>query len=114
MTLKVQLLATAIVAPVSEIVFPPVRARVPPQVEDVLLTTDMPACNVSVNVTPVSGSVFAAGFVIVKARVEVPFSAIVVGVNDFAIDGGASTARFVEAVKPVPPSTELIVPVVLL
>jgi hypothetical protein len=68
---------------------------------------------VSVNATPVSATVFAAGLVAVKVSVVVPFSGIVVGLNAFAIEGGATTLRLAEAVPPVPPSVEVTAPVVL-
>lgn len=112
--MNVQVPLTAMVAPESAIVFAPVMDSVPPQTVNDALTTVMPACNVSLNATPVSASVLAAGFVIVKPRNEVALSAIVAGVNDFAMIGGASTAILAEAVKPVPPSVEAIAVVTLL
>ena len=55
------------------------------------LATVSPVGSVSVNATPVSGIMFAAGLVMVKVSEVVAFSAIVEGLNAFAIDGGAST-----------------------
>lgn len=42
-----------------------------------------------------------------------PLSEIVVGLNDTAITGGATTTRVAEAEPPVPPSWEVTAPVVL-
>ena len=81
--------------------------------ETIRLETVSPVGNVSVNATPVSGSTFAAGFVMVNVSEVVAFSAIVEGLNTFAIDGGASTLTLAEAVPPVPPSVEVTLPVVL-
>src|SRR5207302_6111905 len=43
----------------------------------------------------------------------VAFRAMLLGLNTFAIDGGASTLRLAVAVPPVPPSVEVTLPVVL-
>src|SRR5436305_3807137 len=105
---------------------PPVRlmlvelaaaVTVPPQV---LLTpgveaTCNPLVNVSLNATPFSALVLLAGLVIVNVTVVVPFSVIFAAPNALLIVGGATT--FIVAVllaAPVPPSVELIAPVVLL
>src|SRR6266436_5962475 len=77
------------------------------------LVTVSPAGRVSVNATPVSGSALAAGLVMVKVREVVAFSAIVDGLNTFAMDGGASTFTLAVAVPPVPPSVDVTFPVVL-
>jgi hypothetical protein len=90
-----------------------VVVRVPPQTVAEALATVSPVGSVSVNATPVSGTVLAAGFVIVKVSDVVAFSAIVAGLNTFAIDGGATTLMLAEAVPPVPPSLEVTLPVVL-
>ena len=63
--------------------------------------------------TPVSATVLAAGLVTVKVSVVVPFSGMEIGLNAFAITGGATTMTLAEAVKPVPPSVEVTAPVVL-
>ena len=90
---------------------------VPPQV---LLTpgveaTCRPFVNVSLKAIPFSALVLAAGLVIVKVTVVVPFNEIEAEPNAFAIVGGATTFRVaVLLVAPVPPSVELIAPVVLL
>jgi hypothetical protein len=98
------------------LVDPATAVAVPVQVFDKPfgVATTSPAGSVSVNATPVSATVFAAGFVTVKVRVLVPFRAIVVGVKAFAITGGATTMRLAEAVPPVPPSVDVTAPVVLL
>jgi hypothetical protein len=97
----------AIVAPDSEIPVGFVVVRVPPQTVAVAFATVKPVGRVSVNATPVSDCAFAAGFVIVNVSEVVAFSAIVEGLNTFAIDGGASTLMLAEAVPPVPPSVEV-------
>src|SRR5206468_8364264 len=56
---------------------------------------------------------FAAGFVIVNVNDVVPFSAIVLGLKTFAIDGGATTLTEADAVPPVPPCVDVTFPVVL-
>jgi len=65
------------------------------------------------NARPVRLAVLAAGLVMVKVRVEVPFSAIVLGEKAFVMDGGTSTASVADAVPPVPPLVELTLPLVL-
>ena len=77
------------------------------------LATVSPVGSVSVKATPVSGSTFPAGLVMVKVSEVVPFRAMVEGLKTFAIDGGASTFRVLVAVPPVPPSVEVTFPVVL-
>src|SRR5713101_3704436 len=114
-TLNWHWLLVLIVVPESVMVFVPlmVRLLVPPQTLLVPLTTVSPAGKLSVKATPVSATVFAAGFVIVNCKLVVAFKAICEGLNDLAIDGGATTLRVaVLLVVPVPPSFELIVPVV--
>src|SRR5258708_4449753 len=98
-------LFTAIVAPVSVIPVGFVVVSVPPQVLDELLATVSPVGSVSLNATPVSATVFAAGLVIVNCNELVALRAML---------GGATTVRVaVLLVVPVPPSVEVIAPVVL-
>jgi hypothetical protein len=105
---------TAIVAPVREMPVGAAVVNVPPQTVDVLFATVRPAGRVSLNATPVSGFTFAAGFVIVNVSEVVAATAIVEGVKTLAIDGGVSTLMFaVLLVEPVPPSVDVIAPVVL-
>ena len=116
LTTKVQLLLTAIVPPVSEMLPDPATAvAVPPQVllSPLGVATTIPAGNVSVNATPVSATVLAAGFVMVKVSEVVPFNGIAVAPKALAIDGGATTLMLAEAVPPVPPSVDVTLPVVL-
>ena len=70
----------------------------------------------SVKATPVrSPAAVPLGFVIVKVSVEVEPTGICDGLNDLVIDGGATTVTVaVLLVVPVPPSVELMAPVVLL
>ena len=113
-TLNTHWLFTAIVAPVSVIPVGAVVVSVPPQTVAEAFATVSPVGKVSVKATPISGSTFAAGFVIVNCRLVVAFKLMVAGLNNLAIDGGAST--FTVAVllgDPVPLSVEVIAPVVL-
>ena len=75
--------------------------------------TVSPEGSVSVNPTPVSATVLL-GFVRVKVREVVPFSAMFGAPKALAIDGGATTVMVaVLLVVPVPPLVEVIAPVVL-
>src|SRR5437660_101482 len=101
------------VAPVKVIPVGFVVVSVPPHTVADALATVSPVGSVSVNATPVSGSTLAAGLVMVKVNDVVALNAIVEGLNTLAIEGGASTFTLAEAVPPVPPSVEVIFPVVL-
>src|SRR3954466_12892454 len=101
------------VAPVSAMPVGFVVVSVPPQTVAEALATVRPVGSVSVKATPVSGSTFAAGLVIVNVSEVVAFSAILAGLNTLAIDGGASTFTLAVAAAPVPPSVEVTVLVVL-
>src|SRR6267154_4923754 len=113
-TLGVHWPPAAIVAPESEIVLPPVVAKVPPHAVPVPLTTVKPAGSVSVKATPVKASVFAVGLVTVNPRDVVPLMLMSEGVNALAIDGGATTNKLALPVLPVPPSFDVTADVVLL
>ncbi len=114
-TLNTHWLLTAMVAPERAMPVGEVVVSVPPQTVAEALATVRPVGSVSVNATPVRGSGFAAGLVMVNCREVVAFSAIVDGLNTLAIDGGAFTFRIaVLLVAPVPPSVEVTAPVVLL
>ena len=114
-TLNWHWLFTAIVAPVSAMPVGLVVVNVPPQTVADALATVSPVGNVSVNATPVKATVLAAGLVMVKVNDVVAFSAMVFGLKTLAIEGGATTVRTaVLLVVPVPPSVEVIAPVVLL
>src|SRR5215470_16646790 len=89
---------------------------VPPQVllTPGVLATCNPLVNVSLKAIPFSALVLAAGLVIVKVTVVVPFSEMLAAPKALLMVGGATT--FIGAVLlvlPVPPSVELIAPVVL-
>ena len=112
MTLNWHWLFTAMVAPVNAIPVGAVVVSVPPQTAAEPLATVSPVGNVSVKATPVSASTFPAGFVMVNVSEVVAFSAIVEGLNAFAMDGGATTEMLAVAVPPVPPSVEVTLPVV--
>src|SRR5712691_2017252 len=96
-----------IVAPVRAMPVGAVVVKVPPQTVAEAFATVSPVGSVSVKATPVSGSTLAAGFVIVNVSEVVAFSAMLLGLNTLAIDGGASTLTLAEAVPPVPPSVEV-------
>ncbi len=89
-----------------------VNVTVPPQTVAVAFETVNPFGRVSVKLTPVSASA-VFGLVIVNVSELVALTAIVVGLNAFAIDGGAITVTLADAVPPVPPSTEVTLLVVL-
>jgi hypothetical protein len=112
-TLNWHWLFAAMVAPVSAMPVGAVVVSVPPQTVAVAFATVKPVGSVSVNATPVRATAFAAGLVMVKVRDVVAFSAIAVGLNALAIEGGATTLTLAEAVPPVPPSVEDTLPVVL-
>src|SRR5580658_4777875 len=97
------------------VVEPAVAVTVPPQllISPLGVPTSRPVGRVSVNATPFSTTVLAAGSPRVKVSVVVPFTAIVVGLNALVIEGGATTVRLAEAVPPVPPCVEVTAPVVL-
>src|SRR5215469_3935314 len=108
-TATVQVLFTATVPPVRLMLLPPdVAEAVPPQllVKPFGVATTRFVGSVSLNATPLSATVFAAGFVIVNVSVVVPFTEIVVGLNALAIEGGATTVNVSVAVFPVPPLVE--------
>lgn len=90
-----------------------VVVKVPPQTVLVPLTTVRPLGSVSVNATPASEAVFAAGLVIVNVSDVVAFREIADGLNPFAIDGGATTVMLADVDVPVPPSVEVTALVVL-
>lgn len=113
----VQLPTAAMEPPLSEmLVVPAVAVTVPPQVEVRPLGVEMikPEGSVSKNATPDSLTVFAAGLVIVKVKLVVPFSAMLAAPKASAIEGGAATAIVAEALPPVPPSVDATLPVVLI
>ena len=72
----------------------------------------MPLGNVSATATPAIVTPLAAGLVIVIVIADVPFTAVLVGLNAFVIVGGARTTNVAEPVPPVPPCVELAAPVV--
>ena len=112
-TLNWHWLFAAIVAPVSAIPVGAVVVSVPPQTVEVPFATVRPVGSVSVNATPVSDTAFAAGFVMVKVSEVVAFRAMLLGLKTLAIEGGATTLIEAEAVPPVPPSVDVMFPVVL-
>jgi hypothetical protein len=113
-TLNTHWLLTAIVAPVRVIPVGDVVVRVPPHGLEELVATVRPVGSVSVKATPASACVLADGFVSVNSREVVPFREIVLGLKAVAIVGGATTnSCAVLLVAPIPPSVEVIAPVVL-
>jgi hypothetical protein len=115
-TFTSQLPPTGIVPPLRLIeLAPPVGENVPPQVLPALVVeaTTTPEGNVSLTPTPVSGTVLAAGLVMVRVRVEVPPTRMGEVPNALAMVGGATTVKVADAVVPVPPLLALTAPVVL-
>jgi hypothetical protein len=117
LTEKVQELFTARAAALSVTELEPAAdAMVPPPHDPVKpfgVATSIPAGNVSVKATPESALALAAGLVIVKVSEVVPLRAMVGAPKDFVMLGGATTEMLAEAVPPVPPSVEVVAPVVL-
>src|SRR5215470_15731142 len=116
-TATVQELATAIVPPLRVMLPEPAVAVTvpPPQLPDKPLgvATTTFAGRLSLNATPSSETVFAAGLVMVKVSVETPLAPITLGLNALAIEGGATTEMEAVAGPPVPALLELTLPVVL-
>jgi hypothetical protein len=112
LTENVQLLLAAMVAPLKLTVPDPATAVMvpPPQlpVRPLGVATTRPAGRVSEKATPASETVLAAGLVMVKLSVVVPFKAMAVAPNDLAITGGATTVSVAEAAAPLPPSFEVV------
>lgn len=98
---------------------PAVAVAVPPHllVSPLGEATTRPAGRLSVNVTPVSEEVFAAGLVSVKVRVVVPFTGMLASLNFLLIEGGVPTVSVAVAWLPVVPVgagvVEVTLPVVL-
>ena len=88
---------------------PAVAVAVPPHVlpRPLGVATATPLGKPSVNATPCSATVFAAGLVMVKVSVDVPLIGMPLGLKALAITGGATTLMLAEAVPPVPPSVEV-------
>ena len=101
------------IAPDKAILVGAVVVRVPPQTVAEAFAKVIPVGKVSEKATPVRAEVLAAGLVRVNVNDEVAFTAIPAGLNTFTIAGGAITFRLAEAVPPVPPSVDVVFPVVL-
>ena len=69
-----------------------------------------PPGKVSVKLTPLSDTLLF-GLVSVKLNVLLPFSGMVLGLNDLLMVGGLATVSVAVAAAPLPPSVELIAPV---
>ena len=98
LTVKLQVVLAGMVAPLMEmLVAAATGAKVPVAqlfVAPGAAATSSPAGKVSVTPTPVSATVFAAGFVIAMVKVETPlFRTTAVGANDLAMVGAATTAK---------------------
>lgn len=103
----------AMFAPDNTIPVGAVVVSVPPQTVADPLAMVIPVGRVSEKATPVRAEVLAPGLVRVNVNDEVAFTAIPAGLNTFTIAGGAITFRLAEAVPPVPPSVDVVFPVVL-
>ena len=117
-TVSVQFVLIPTVPPASEITCVLAAAVTdPPQpfTAPGVLATVSPDGSVSLKATPFSETVLAAGLVMVKVTVVVPFNGMLAAPNALPIVGGATTASVaVLLVVPVPPFVELTAPVVLL
>jgi len=71
-----------------------------------------PTGNESVNASPLSATLLF-GFVSIKLKVLLLFSGMLFGLNDLAMVGGPATVSVAVAATPLPPSVELIGPVLL-
>ena len=69
-----------------------------------------PPGNVSVNATPLSDTLLF-GLVSVKLNVLFPPTGMLLGLNDLLMVGGLATVSVADAAAPLPPSVELIGPV---
>src|ERR1700730_6776890 len=93
---------------------PAVAVIVPPPHEPARplgVATIIPPGNASVKATPLSATVLT--WAMVKLRLVVPFMGIRPAPKVWVIEGGTSTVTLAAAVPPVPPSTDVTVPVVL-
>src|SRR5947209_6341134 len=93
-----------------------VAVTVPPQllVTPGVASTCRPPVSVSLKAMPVSPVVLAAGLVMVKVSVVVPFTGMVAAPKALLMAGGATILMVaVLLVVPVPPSVEVMAPVVL-
>ena len=77
------------------------------------IETTKPVGRVSVKATPERATELAAGFVMVKVSTELALGEMAVGLKAAAMAGGATITMPAEAVAPVPPSVEVMAPVVL-
>jgi hypothetical protein len=112
----VQLAPEGSVNPDSETPDPPGAAAIDPLAPHELVkplgeATTIPPGRLSAKLTPVSAELF--GLLIEKLSTVVPFTGTNTGENAFVIAGGTSTTRVADAAAPVPPSVDVIAPVVL-
>jgi hypothetical protein len=108
-TMTLQLVLTATVPPLKLTVpLPAVAVGVPPQVllSAFEFATTRPPGNGSVKAKPFSATVFAAGLVMVKVKLAVPFTGMVAAPNALLMLGGVTTDSvcWVEAVPTDPVS----------
>jgi len=117
LTENVHELLTAKVAPPRVTEFEPATEVMVPLPQDPVSpfgdATTVPTGKVSVKATPESALVLAAGLLMVKVSEVVPLTAMVGAPKDFVMLGGATTEIVADAVPPVPPSVEVVAPVVL-
>ena len=114
LTLKVQAPLAAIVAPVSTMLCDTATAVIVPlphvPVSPLGVDTVNPAGKESEKATPLR-AMDSLGLVIVKMSIVEPPSPMDAAANDMAMFGGVATIRVADAAVPVPPSVELIEPV---
>jgi len=95
---------------------PAIAVNVPPHelLAPGVEATCRPVGKLSVTATPLKAAP-GLGFVMASVRLVVPLTAMFPAPNAFVIEGGATTSKLaVLLVAPVPPSVELMAPVVLL
>lgn len=117
-TLNVQDEFAAKPAPARTTLVPPALAVIVPLPHDPVrplgAATTIPAGRLSAKPTPLSATVFTAGFAIVKLRLVLPLTGMEAAPNALVIVGGATTAILEDAAPPVPPSVDVTGPVVLI
>jgi hypothetical protein len=105
---------TGRLAPERLIVFPPLVVSVPPlQTLVELSATLSPAGNVSVKPSPSRSLLFVSGLLSVKVSVDVPLAGMLAGLKAIEMVGAQPTVMLAVADPSVPPSFELMAPVVL-
>lgn len=113
-TEKEHIQLTGRLAPTRLIVFPPLVVSVPPlQALAEPSATLSPVGNVSVKPSPSRSLLFVSGLLSVRVSVDVPLAEMLAGLKTIEMVGAQPTVMLAVADPPVPPSFELMAPVVL-